>query len=164
MSRIIRRGTTAPRYAGRPPTPTRSTERTSNPAVIGREMRMALSDMVKNVMLTAADAVEADTPIDTGHLASNWVLSTGSPYRGIDGSRESVSYGAQDAGREKVLNYDVGRDGRIYLTNNVPYLQYNSGFLTGSLMSAVHAAPRSSRPQVRRMLKAMARSAHKKGL
>ncbi len=165
VSRIVRKATVAPRYAGRPPAAAKAPAngRTDSPAAIGREIRAQLSETLASVMLTAADAVEANTPIQTGHLVSNWILSTGRPYQGVAGSRESVSYGAQDVGREKVLAYDVGRDGRIYLGNNVPYLTHVAGFVTESLMSAVAAAPRSQRAQARKMLKSMARSALKRG-
>src|SRR6185369_8509491 len=96
--------------------------RSNQVAAIGREMRAALSKMMSDVMLTAADNVEAASPVKTGHLVSNFILSTGTPYTGVDGSPDAVSYAAQDAGREKVLSYDIGRDGKIYLTNNVEYL------------------------------------------
>lgn len=166
MSRITRRTTVAPRYAGRAPavsTRAPGRGRTSSPAVIGKEMREALSDTLKNVMLTAADAVEASCPIRTGHLLSNFILSTGRPHRGVEGSPESVSYAAQDAGRAKVLTYDVGKDGRIYFTNHVEYLKYQRPFVTQALMSAVAAAPRGSKQRARAALKAIARSSFRRG-
>lgn len=159
-SKIVRRGTTAPRYAKAPAPPR---ERTSSPAVIGREMRAALSSTLREVMLTAADAVEAACPIRTGHLLSNFILSTGSPHSGVVGSPESVSYAAQDAGRAKVLDYDVGRDGKIYLTNHVDYLQYQRPFVTEALMSGVQAAPRGMKKRARAMLKGMAKSSFRRG-
>lgn len=162
--KIVLRSTQAPKYAGRPPaTKTPSRGRTSSPAVIGREMRAALSDMLKNVMLTAGDAVEAGCPIQTGHLISNFIFSTGKPFTGIEGSRESVSYSEQDAGRERILAYDVGRDGKIYYTNNVEYLKYQTPFVTSALMTGVAAAPRGHKTRARKALKAMARASFKKG-
>lgn len=164
MSRIVRRSTTAPRYAGKPPQGVRrSTGRTSSPAVIGREMRQALSGVLSTVMLTAADAVEANCPIRTGHLLSNFILSTKSPHRGVEGSPENVSYAAQDAGRAKVLEYDVGRDGKIYLTNHVEYLRYQAPFVTQSLLSAVAAAPRGMQGRARAALKGIAKSSFRRG-
>lgn len=164
-SRITRRTTVAPRYAGRAPTTVRAPGRgrTDSPAVIAREMRQALSDTLKNVMLTAADAVEASCPVDTGHLVSNFILSVGSPHSGVEGSRENVSYAAQDAGREKVLAYDVGRDGKIYYTNDVEYLKYQTPFVTQALMTGVAAAPRGSKTRARAALKALTRASFKRG-
>lgn len=161
---IVLRRTEAPRYAGRPPaTKTPSRGRTSSPAVIGREMRAALSQMLKDVLLTAADSVEAVCPVDTGHLLSNFVFSTGKPFTGIAGSRDSVSHAEQDAGREKILAYDVGRDGKIYYTNNVEYLKYQTPFVTEALMTGVAAAPHGHKTRARKALKAMARASFKAG-
>jgi hypothetical protein len=155
-SRIVRRTTVAPRHAGRPPAASTVSKggRTSSPAVIGREMRAALSATLRDVMLTAADAVEAGCPIRTGHLLSNFILSTGSPHSGVVGSPESVSYGAQDAGRARVLAYDVGRDGRIYLTNHVEYLRYQKPFVAQALASGANAAPPAQRDRAKAMVKA----------
>lgn len=164
MSRIVRRTTTAPRYAGRPPARAKpAAGRAGQVAKIGGEMRAALSATLSTVMLTAADAVEANCPIDTAHLLSNFILAVGTPHRGVVGSPESVSYAAQDAGRERVLAYDVGRDGKIFLTNHVEYLKYQKPFVTRSIMSAVAAAPREARKRVRAMLKGMARAAFRVG-
>lgn len=126
-------------------------------------MRAALSETLKNVMLTGADAVEAHCPIKTGHLLSNFILSTGSPHEGVEGSPEAVSYAAQDAGREKVLAYDITRDGKIYYTNHVDYLQYQKPFVTEALLSGASAAPRSQHIATRSMLRKMARVSFKKG-
>lgn len=151
---LNRRTTVAPRSARMPVEPRIgvSRTRTSSPAVIGREMRAALSATLRDVMLTAADAVEAGCPIRTGHLLSNFILSTGSPHTGVEGSPESVSYGAQDAGRAKVLAYDVGRDGKIYLSNHVEYLKYQTPFIGQALAAGAKAAPPEMRGRAREMV------------
>jgi hypothetical protein len=153
-SRINRRTTTAPRSAKMPVEPRIPSGRTSSPAAIGREMRAALSATLRDVMLTAADAVEAGCPIRTGHLLSNFILSTGSPHQGVEGSPEAVTYAAQDAGRAKVLSYDVGRDGKIYITNHVDYLRYQRPFVAEALAAGAQAAPAHQRASARAMVKA----------
>lgn len=158
-SRITRRTTVAPRTAS----VSGVVSGRAGVSAIGREMRAKLSQMVSNVMLNAADAVEAECPIRTGHLLSNFILSTGAPHDGVEGSPQDVSYAAQDAGREKVLNYDVGRDGKIYFTNHVEYLKYQRPFVTEALMSAVSSTPAGHQARARSMLKALARTAFKKG-
>lgn len=137
--------------------------RTGQVAKIGREMRAALSKTLSDVMLSAADAVEAASPIRTGHLVSNFILSTGSPHQGVVGSPENVDYSAQDAGRIKVLEYDVGRDGKIFMTNAVEYLKYLPPFVTQALMSAVSAAPHGMKTRARSALKAIAKASFRKG-
>lgn len=132
-------------------------------AKIGREMRAALSRTLSDVMLAAADAVENASPVQTGHLRSNFVLTTGAPYSGVDGSPDQVSTTAQEAGKARIRAYDVGRDGRIHLTNNVEYLDYLPGFVTGALMTAVRAAPRGMRRRAAAALKAMSISARRQG-
>lgn len=142
-------------------------------AKIGREMRAKLSSMLSDVMIAAADSVTRATPVDTGHAMSNWVLSVGAPYGSVDGSREAVSFNAQSAGIERIQRYDVGRDGKIYLRNNVFYLQYldkghspqaPAGFVTLALQQGARLAPRGRRTQTRSMLKAMAKQAYRKGV
>ncbi len=119
--------------------------------------------MMSEVMLNAADAVEASSPVQTGHMLSNFILSTGSPHSGVDGSPEAVSYAAQDAGRAKILRYDVGRDGRIYLVNHVEYLKYQRPFLSEAMQRAVSLVPHGQKTRVRKALKAMARAAIRGG-
>lgn len=132
-------------------------------ARIGRDLRAKLSKQLADVMLTAADAAEAHCPIKTGHLVSNFILTVRAPFTGVAGSPDAVDYSAQDAGREAVLTYDVGRDGKIYLRNNVEYLKYLPPFLTEALMAGVAAMPHGRKTATRKMLKQMARDVFKKG-
>lgn len=142
-------------------------------AKIGRAMREKLSQMLSDVMIAAADSVTRATPVDTGHAMSNWILSTGAPYAAVAGSRESVSFSEQAAGIAKVQRYDIGRDGKIYLRNNVHYLQYLDrghsqqaprGFVTIALQQGVRLAPHGSKGRVRTLLRAMAKQAYRKGV
>ena len=137
--------------------------RSAQSARIGRSLREKLSKQLADVMLTAADACEAHCPISTGHLVSNFILTVRTPFTGVDGSPEAVSYAAQDAGREAVLAYDVGKDGKIYLRNNVEYLKYQPPFLTEALQAGVAAMPHGRKTATRKMLKQMARDIFKKG-
>lgn len=143
-----------------------------NSASIGRELREHLSKVMRESMLVAELNVTNSTPVDTTNAANNWVLSVGAPFEGVDGSRESPSNSAQQAGREQIRNYDIGRDGpRIYLRNNVFYLQFldagwsqqaEAGFVARALAGAAWRAPADRRPAVRRVLHNMARHAYLK--
>jgi len=142
-----------------------------NAAAVGRELREFLSNLMRDVMLLAADNVTNSTPVDTGHAASNWVLSTGSPYAGIDGSRAAVSTAAQEAGIERIQHYDIGRDGPIFLRNNVLYIQFLDqgwsqqappNYVALALQAAARRAPRGRKQSVRRVLRDMSRSAYVK--
>lgn len=142
-----------------------------NAASIGREARAALSKMLRDVMLTAADAVTNSTPVDTTHAATNWILSVGRPFTGIDGSREAPSRVKQDEGIRAVQRYDVGRDGKIYLRNNVLYLEFLDrgwsqqappGFVAAAIMTALRRAPRGRKQSVQKMLRGIAKSAYRK--
>jgi hypothetical protein len=142
-------------------------------AKIGRAMREKLSQMLSDVMIAAADSVTRATPVDTGHAMSNWILSTGSPYAGIAGSRESVSFSEQAAGVAKIQRYDIGRDGKIYLKNNVDYMRFlaggssqqaTRGWITIALQQGARLAPRGSKGRVRTLLRAMSKQAYRKGV
>jgi hypothetical protein len=137
--------------------------RSEQTARIERAMREKLSKQAADIMLTAADAVDAHCPVRTGHLLSNFILSVGAPFTGVAGSPEAVDYSAQDSGREAVLKYDVSRDGKIYFRNNVDYLQHVSGFLTEAMLAGAAAAPAGRTVATRSTLRTMSRIAFKKG-
>ncbi len=139
---------------------------------IGREIRAAISETLRNVMLLAAASVTDATPVDTGHAASNWVLSTGTAYAGVDGSRQSVSHAAQDEGIRRIQSYEVGRDGKIFLRNNVLYMQFldkgwspqaEAGFVGAALQSASRAAPHGRKGSAKKILKGMSKTAYHRG-
>lgn len=138
-------------------------------AQIGRDIRADLSRVLRDVMLLAADAVTNATPVDTHHAESNWVLSTRQPYMGVDGSRSAVSWAAQNAGIAALQTYDIGRDGKIYLRNNVLYLEFldqgwsqqaPAHFVAMAFQSAARRAPRGRKTAVRKMLRDMSRAAY----
>src|SRR5688572_24275740 len=137
-----------------------------NAASIGREIRAALSATIRDVMLLVVNNLQNSTPVDTGHAGSNWIVTIGAPYRGVDGSRESVSYAAQNAGIQALQTYDVAR-GRVSLRNNVPYLPYldrghsqqaPAGFVQIAIMAALRRAPRGKVQATRKMLRSMSRT------
>lgn len=120
-------------------------------------------------MRSAQTVLTDTTPVDTGHARSNWILSMGRPYEGIDGSRAAVSETAADAGFDSLERYDVGRDGKIYLRNNVLYIQFldrgwsaqaPAGFVGAAFMQAVSSMPRGRKAATRKVLKGMAKQAY----
>ena len=140
---------------------------------IGEDIRAAISKTVSDVMLLAEANLTASTPVDTGHATSNWVLSVRAPFTGVDGSRSNVSFAAKAAGRAAVRAFDVGKHARVYLRNNVHYLQYlnrgsspqaEAGFVARAMLAARRLAPYGRKGSVRKMLTAAARSAYKKGV
>lgn len=142
-----------------------------NAASVGRALRSELSKTIRDVMLLAADNVTNATPVDTTNAANNWILTLGRPFAGVDGSRENPSHEAQDAGIRRLQNYDVGRDGKIYLTNNVLYLEFlnrgwsqqaDPGFIEIAIMAAIRRAPRGRKQAARRMLRGIARAASRR--
>lgn len=141
-------------------------------AKIGRAIRENISHVVSNVMLLAEDNLKNATPIDTKNAANNWILTLRRPYTGVDGSREQPSDTAQRAGEAAVRNYDVGRDGKVYLRNNVFYMKYlnrgssqqaPAGFVEACFMAAARRTPYGSRTAVKKMLHGMAASAYRMG-
>lgn len=145
-------------------------------ASIGRQIREDISETLRQVMLLAADNLANATPVDTGHASSNWILTTGTPYNGIAGTRESVSLTEQEAGIDALAgvgSYDVVRDGPIYLRNNVDYLQYldkgksqqaEAGYVAASFQAAARRAPRGRKTAVRKMLRGMSKEAYRKSI
>lgn len=144
-----------------------------NAAQIGRSIRADISKTLRDVMLLAADNLANATPVDTGHASTNWILTTGTPYNGIAGSREQVSITEQVQGIAALQDYDVVRDGPIYLRNNVEYLKYldagwsqqaEGGFVAICFENAARRAPRGRKTAVKKMLRGMSREAYRKSL
>lgn len=143
-----------------------------NAASIGKAIRDDLSKTLRTVFSIAGQSVIDATPVDTEHDRSNWVLSVGSPYTGVDGSRIAVSYAAQKAGFQKLAAYDVGRDGKIFLRNNVFYTKFldkgwsqqaPAGFVAAAFFQGVRGAPHGRKTSARKMLKGLARAAYQRG-
>jgi hypothetical protein len=130
---------------------------------LAARMHKALSAVFGNVMLAVSESIEAASPVKTGHLQSNFVLSTGSRYGSVDGSPRAVSHVAQKGGKSRIESYDVTKDGPlIFLTNNVNYLEFHRGFVTFALQSG--AARISQGGEVtNRALKSLAKGAAREG-
>ncbi len=141
-------------------------------SAIGKEIRAELSRTLSSVRVAACEAVVAATPVDCGLAADNWILAVGSPHRGVIGAHEATSPSAQDAGISRIEKYDVGKDGKIFLTNDVDYMQHldqgsspqaPAGFVADAFASAIRSAPQGKKTAVRQMLKGMAKHAYRKG-
>lgn len=90
------------------------------------------------------------TPVDTGWARANWVPNIGAPLDRPSGSYEAAVLGQlpgdQQAGLAKVATgYRLSR-GRIFITNNVPYIlqldqgtsrQAPAGFIRRAIKKAV---------------------------
>lgn len=140
-----------------------------NAASIGRAIRADISKTVGEALVIACVELAASTPVDTTNAANNWILSTGSPFVGVDGSRENPSHAAQDAGIQRMRRYDVGRDGKVFLGNQVFYLQFLDdgwsqqappGFVAMVLAGASRRASTERRSAVQRMLHGMSHHAY----
>lgn len=111
-------------------------------------MKRIVLDVVANLVRAPA---RGGTPVDTGWARANWVPRIGQPVTATDGSRESVSQGAQQSGLAAVATgYKLVR-GPVWISNNVPYiLQLNdgssqqapAGFVQAAIGEAVLSAAR----------------------
>jgi hypothetical protein len=103
-------------------------------------------------------ALRNETPKETGHAASNWIPSVGTPYTGIAGSRESVSYSTQNIAIAKVFAKYSIFGGSLYITNNVRYIGALNRGHSGQAPSmfverTVLTVSRKYRPKPRRLLR-----------
>lgn len=141
-------------------------------STIGRAIRDKISKVVRDVMNLATLNVIAATPVDTGHAASNWIISYGAPYTAIVGSRIAVDTTVRDSALATLQEYDVGRDGVVYLRNNVPYLKFLDGgssqqapanFIAIALMGGARLAPHGMKGRVQKLLRRVSQGAYKRG-
>ena len=66
------------------------------------------------------DELREGTPVETGHLKSNWIPSIGSFSAVPTGSPDNPTDSAQSAGETRLLSYRL-EQGRVYITNAVEY-------------------------------------------
>lgn len=105
-------------------------------------------DIVAN--LTRAPS-QGGTPVDTGWARANWVPRIGAPFTGTTGTREAaeagnVSSADQQAGVAELVaqTYRLEK-GRVYVSNNVPYiLRLNEGSSQQAPAGFVQAAIRKA--------------------
>lgn len=88
------------------------------------------------------------TPRESGWAVSNWIVTVGLPFEGTVGSKDSVSFSAQQSSIAGLGTYRDLRQ-QIYVTNNVPYVgrlnagsstKTPAGFVQAAVVSAVRAA------------------------
>ena len=100
-------------------------------------------DVVANLVRAPA---EGGTPVDTGWARANWIPRIGAPFSGTDGTRAqaeagSVSRAQQEAGIAAMLRYKITPTGKVFITNNVPYIgKLNDGWSKQAPKGFVQAA------------------------
>jgi hypothetical protein len=109
---------------------------------------------VKKITLDATANLIEDTPRDLGWARVNWIPSLGSPS--LSGNVSNPSEGEVGAARRKqdqgiarvVTGFRLG-SGKVYISNNVPYImrlnegsstQAPAGFVQASIARAVRGA------------------------
>lgn len=80
-------------------------------------------NIVKRLTLDVTSNLIVDTPVDTGWARANWVPSIGNSVNVPAGTRESVTVGDQQAGIATVAVTYTLSQGRVFITNNVPYIE-----------------------------------------
>ena len=86
-------------------------------------IRKLALDVTANLKRAAS---EGGTPVDTGWARNNWLAAVATPPVGPIGSREDVP--TFDPGAAAVLAYRSPAQGKVYISNNVPYIgRLNAG-------------------------------------
>jgi hypothetical protein len=87
------------------------------------------------------------TPKKTGFAASNWIPSLGANNE-VAGSKQMVSFAAQNAGLSEIRSYRITRTEAPRVSNSVPYidllnggssLQAPAGFIEAAIADAIAA-------------------------
>jgi hypothetical protein len=120
---------------------------------VDRLIRKIVLDVVANLV---SPPPLGGTPVDTGWARANWIPAIGVPRTVPAGTREaaeagSVPLGAQQSGVARVATSYTMSQGRVHITNNVPYIvelnegsskQAPSGFVQAAIARAVDRATR----------------------
>ena len=83
--------------------------------------------LIQRITLSVNGELIKTTPVDTGWARANWIPEIGHAYSGTAGSRESAESGSvdsapQQAGTAKIATTYKLDFGKIFITNNVPYI------------------------------------------
>ena len=85
----------------------------------GKNTSSRISKIRRGVMLKLFSAVVMDTPVDTGRLRGNWLISQGAPNRNpVDRDDKSGQETMQEIQKEVLTTTG---DESVFLTNNLPY-------------------------------------------
>ncbi len=90
-------------------------------AALNRVVEQSVKQVTRDVTLH----LFARTPLDTGWARSNWIPKIGSPFEDAPGSRVEIgpAVAAQKKGLAQVAVKYKLRNGSVYISNNVPYIQ-----------------------------------------
>ncbi len=89
---------------------------------IVNELTKFTSRQVITVTRRATLNLRNATPKRTGHAASNWVPSLGGTAVGPYGSKQAVTYAAQNAGLQEIRSYRITRTPPPIIVNGVLYI------------------------------------------
>ena len=107
--------------------------------------KVAERAVAKITLDATANLIEA-TPVNTGWARANWVPSIGEPVDEPSGSQEDVNSSDQENGIAKVATGYKLAMGKVFISNNVPYIgalndghsqQAPSGFVQIAIAKAV---------------------------
>lgn len=102
--------------------------------------------IVKVLTLEVTSELKRTTPVDTGWAANNWVPRIGAAYTGTAGSYEQALAGNVDTATSALGIAQVAtsyrlQQGRVFISNNVPYISLlNSGSSRQAPAAFVQAA------------------------
>ena len=109
---------------------------------------------VKGLTLDLTTILLQTTPIDTGFARANWIPSIGVDNQNLAGTKAQADAGTLDRApqqnglAEVATSYTLGQ-GRVYVSNNVPYItrlndgssqQAPAGFVQDAILRAVALA------------------------
>lgn len=86
------------------------------------KLQQVVADTVKRIGFAVHGELVMQNPVATGWSRANWIVSIGTPFEGVAGTREDVSMIEQAIGQGRLLVYDL-KKGDVWISNNVPYIQ-----------------------------------------
>jgi hypothetical protein len=86
-----------------------------------KKTKTSIEELRKNIIIELFSSVILDTPVDTGRLRGNWIISMDNPItqevRILDPSGNETVKKVHDL----TAQLPQGKDKTVFLTNNLPY-------------------------------------------
>lgn len=96
-----------------------------NVDIVVRNLRGVTAGVTKRLALAITAELIRTTPVDTGHARNNWIPAIDRPNQVVAGEPDNPSANLQERAVASIAS--AARLRSVFVTNNVPYIQFLNG-------------------------------------
>jgi len=111
-----------------------------------------IHDLLSGVILELFSAIIRDTPVLTGRLRGNWIVSSMAPKFGVFDMKDPSGTVTTHKIKGVLAGLPLGKDVEVYMTNSLPYA-YKIEYLGHSKVKAPDGMVRKNFTRITQLLK-----------